>query len=195
MVIGVQAYDRYRAPCRDRSCDRHHGRDSAGIDDTIGRCLHPLLGLWTNLYAVCQIWRGWGPTVTHGPILIVEDDPTIRQLLCSVLEDDGHDVLAVDNGYDALSAVSLRAPAVILLDLNLPLLSGEGVLDALQQNGVNVPVLLVTSDPRGQRLGMTDGVVGHIPKPFDLDDLLLALRMTVTPDIGLRRADCGEAWA
>jgi CheY-like chemotaxis protein len=184
---GVQAYDSLRASWRDGSRDARSGSDHAGADGTIGRRYAPVWAM-CQCYAVCNISRGWEPTVRDGPILIVEDDPTIRHLLCSLIEDEGHDVVAVDNGIDAVSAASRHHPAAILLDLNLPRLDGTGVLSALRRDGISVPVLLVTADPRGQRLGMAEGVTGHVPKPFDLDDLLLALHMTLTGVVG-NRAD------
>lgn len=122
------------------------------------------------------------------PVLIVEDDPAIREALLDALEQECIPAVAVENGVDALTAVTLRSPSVMLLDLNLPELDGEGVLRELQQRDVDVPVLLMTADPRGTRLWTEDGVTGHIPKPFDLDDLFLAIEMVTAPpalDIGI----------
>jgi DNA-binding response OmpR family regulator len=125
-----------------------------------------------------------GVSMSHGLILIVEDDPSIRDLLRHIIEDEGFMVVAVDNGYDAVTAATLRDPSVILLDLNLPFLSGEGVIAALQQKGVTAPVLLVTSDPRGKRIALSDGVAGHVAKPFDIEELLLSVRLAVMDGMG-----------
>jgi DNA-binding response OmpR family regulator len=125
-----------------------------------------------------------GVSMSHGLILIVEDDPSIRDLLRHIIEDEGFMVVAVDNGYDAVTAATLRDPSVILLDLNLPFLSGEGVIAALQQKGVTAPVLLVTSDPRGERIALSDGVAGHVAKPFDIEELLLSVRVAVMDGMG-----------
>lgn len=111
------------------------------------------------------------------PILIVEDDAAIRDILLSTLADEGIPAIAVDNGLDALSAVRQREPALILLDLDLPVINGEGVLRALRSTGYDLPVLLMTADPRGAEFGPADGVDGHVPKPFNLDDLLAALTL------------------
>lgn len=115
------------------------------------------------------------------PILVVEDDPSIREMLLLTLELEGMPVIAVNNGVDALNAISLREPEVVLLDLHLPVLDGEDVLRLLTADGVDVPVLLMTADPRGAELGPRDGVTGHIPKPFDLDDLLAAIQLARPP--------------
>lgn len=116
------------------------------------------------------------------PVLIVEDDPAIREMLLDALEGEHIPAVAVENGMDALTAVSLRRPSVMLLDLNMPELDGEGVLRELRDRNVDVPVLLMTADPRGATLWTEDGVSGHVPKPFDLDHLFLAIEMvTATP--------------
>ncbi len=111
------------------------------------------------------------------PVLIVEDDAAIRDLLLITLDDEGIPAIAVDNGLDALNAVRQRDPALILLDLDLPVIDGEGVLRFLRSIGCDVPVLLMTADPRGNELGSGDGVSGHVPKPFNLDDLLKAITL------------------
>ena len=121
-------------------------------------------------------------------ILIVEDEPSIRNLVQQVLHDDGHMTVAVDNGQAALAVIAGNCPDCVVLDLNLPLLDGEDVLRALATHHKRPPVLLMTSDPRGQRLGPADGVLGHIPKPFDLDHLstavALATRVSGPPSVG-----------
>ena len=112
-----------------------------------------------------------------GPVLIVEDDPAISSCVQHILADDGYPTVTARTGIEALHLVEVARPACIVLDLNLPLLDGHGVLQALREQQVDVPVLLMTSDPRGQRLGVEDGVVGQIPKPFDLDHLSAAVAM------------------
>lgn len=116
----------------------------------------------------------------EGPILIVEDDPAIRDMLLDALEQDGYEAVAVSNGIDGITAALLREPSVILLDLNLPLLDGEGVLRELERQGPHAPVVLMTSDPRGDRLSTADGVCGYLPKPFDLDDLITTIELAGT---------------
>lgn len=115
--------------------------------------------------------------MVEGPILIVEDDPVIRELLLDLLEIEGFTAIAVENGVEALRSVRQNEPALILLDLNLPLLDGEAVLRELQRTEVEVPVLLMTADPRGRLLSASRGISGFIPKPFDVDDLIVAIRM------------------
>ena len=120
-----------------------------------------------------------------GPILIVEDDEAIRDLLLDALEQDGYEAVAVSNGIEGVAAAQLRSPAVILLDLNLPLLDGEGVLRELERQGPHAPVVLMTSDPRGDRLSSAVGVSGYLPKPFDLDDLIMTIEAAGASHVAL----------
>ncbi len=112
-------------------------------------------------------------------ILIVEDDATILDLLQQVLGDDGYATQGVANGQAALTAIEAHRPDCILLDLHLPIVDGEGVLRVLVERGTPPPVLLMTSDRYARRFNRADGVVGHIPKPFDLDHLSVAVEMAL----------------
>ena len=114
-----------------------------------------------------------------GPILIVDDDAAVRSLIQDTLEEGGYTTISAHNGQDALHILETTRPECILLDLNMPVLDGYGVLHGLAERRNTVPVLLMTSDSRGQRLGPSDGVVGHVPKPFNLDDLVGAVTLMV----------------
>jgi DNA-binding response OmpR family regulator len=108
-------------------------------------------------------------------ILVVDDDPSIRQLLTDVLEMDGHDVhLAVD-GLDGIRAFELIRPDFVVLDVMMPGLDGYGVLRAIRgQEGDPVPVLMLTAaaDPASASRGWAQGVDHYLAKPFSADDIL-----------------------
>lgn len=114
--------------------------------------------------------------MTRGPILIVEDDPVIRDLLLDLLDIEGYPAIAASDGVDALRQIERANPSLILLDLNLPHLDGESVLKELAKAPGPVPrILLITADPRGRRLRHMRGIVGFLSKPFNIDDLLQAI--------------------
>jgi CheY-like chemotaxis protein len=113
--------------------------------------------------------------MSRNPILIVEDDPVIRELLLDLMDIEGYPATSASDGVDALRQVKRRRPSLILLDLNLPRLDGKGLLDELERAGLSIPVLLVTADPRGRWLRNARGIIGLLPKPFDVDDLLRAI--------------------
>jgi CheY-like chemotaxis protein len=105
----------------------------------------------------------------RGTILIVDDNPTIREMLTEVLEDAGHAVVAAADGQEALELAQLAHPALVLLDLNIPVISGFAFGKAARERGLHAPILLVTADPRAAELVFDEHVVGVVPKPFDLD--------------------------
>lgn len=110
-------------------------------------------------------------------ILIVEDDPDVREVLAGFLQDAGHVPLTASSGGAAL--VLLRAmgepPALILTDLGMPGLQGLALLDALHEStkeaGTPVVVLSGSADFEPREHG-TRGVVARLRKPVDIDALL-----------------------
>ena len=82
-----------------------------------------------------------------GQVLVVEDDPEMRELLARTLEREGHQVSAVGDGVAALAHVAASAPDVVLLDLVLPGMDGFEVLAALRRRpgGAGIPVVVVTA--------------------------------------------------
>ncbi len=107
-------------------------------------------------------------------ILIVEDHDDLAEALAINLSHAGHDVERVRDGRDALMAVRQRTPDLILLDLNLPRMDGFSVLDRLRNDGVWMPVLILSArgasadKVEGFRLGADD----YVTKPFSVGELL-----------------------
>jgi DNA-binding response OmpR family regulator len=105
-------------------------------------------------------------------ILVVEDEPRLRELLRLYLEREGHSVTDVGDGRDALAAYDTSGADLVILDLMLPGLQGEAVLEALREAG-DVPVLITSakrSDAEriaGLRLGADD----YLGKPFNPHEL------------------------
>lgn len=108
-------------------------------------------------------------------VLVVEDDPPVRELINEVLREEGYDVVAAHDGADALRVLESLKVDIITLDLDLPGLTGSDFLRLLQRRKIKIPpVVLVTSHtPVGRQLRkMAQGVVA---KPFDIDDFLAAV--------------------
>ena len=107
-------------------------------------------------------------------ILIVEDDPTVQNLLRTLMETEGYDVMIAADGLEGLLKAEIRPPSVILLDIMMPNVDGERVLEEIQTSKglAGVPVLIVTG--RAEAHQAYDHLVGAsnvIPKPFDPDAL------------------------
>lgn len=109
-------------------------------------------------------------------ILVVEDDPTIRELLATFLTDEGYEVAVAPHGQAALDYLRQAAsyPQLILLDLGMPVMNGWEFWDAHQRDPAlqRIPVIALTADRTViQRATPIPGNV-LLAKPVDLDTLL-----------------------
>lgn len=108
-------------------------------------------------------------------ILVVDDDPAIRQLLTDVLELDGYEVSVAVDGLAAAEAVRQSSPDFVILDLMMPGLDGFGVLEAIRaQPGEPVPVLMLTAaaESEANARAWASGVDYYLSKPFTADAVL-----------------------
>ncbi|CAA9581878.1 MAG: hypothetical protein AVDCRST_MAG19-4107 [uncultured Thermomicrobiales bacterium] len=105
-------------------------------------------------------------------ILVVDDEPAIRDLIEDVLRDEGHAVRGASDGLAALAEVERDPPDLIVCDLMMPRLDGRSLVARLREAGAGVPVLIVSAAPRAAA-GLA--VSGVLAKPFDLGDLVTAV--------------------
>ncbi len=105
-------------------------------------------------------------------ILIVEDDARSRDLLARYLSAKGHVVATAEDGSRALESMVAGEPDLILLDVNLPVMDGWGVLEAVRRLS-QVPVIMVTvRDAAADKVaGLSMGADDYVTKPFDLREL------------------------
>src|SRR3954453_4132409 len=110
-------------------------------------------------------------------ILVVDDEPDIREIVQLNLELDGHRVLTAGNGNEALALLGDELPDVMLLDLNMPELDGWAVLQRIKEAGdadvSRIPVLMLTAyDTADNRVrGGIEGAIRYLTKPFSPDAL------------------------
>ncbi len=80
-------------------------------------------------------------------IAIIEDDPVIRQMYLMKFESDGFEVSVAENGRDGVAMVERFAPDVILLDISMPVMSGDEALAEIRKHewGAKIPVLVLTN--------------------------------------------------
>jgi two-component system OmpR family response regulator len=107
-------------------------------------------------------------------ILVVDDEPNIRDLLASGLRFAGFSVLAVGNGNDAVTAAEKGKPDLILLDVMLPDMSGFSVTKKLRSMNILAPVLFLTArdEVEDKITGLTVGGDDYMTKPFSLDEII-----------------------
>ena len=112
-----------------------------------------------------------------GPVLVVDDDAVVRRMICSALEEEGLPVVAADNGRLAIERASRHPPALVVLDMSLPLLGGDAVAAELRARfGERLPILVITADRRPAEKARALGAYAYLSKPFDLDDLIATVR-------------------
>ena len=106
-------------------------------------------------------------------VLVVDDDEATRQSFSTALELCGFDVCVADSGHGGLVLVRRAKPDVILIDVNLPDISGIEVLRQLRQSGFSVPVIMMTGFATTQTAveAMRLGAHNFVEKPLDIDNL------------------------
>lgn len=121
-------------------------------------------------------------------ILVVDDDPGVRESLRRSLAFNGYDVELAADGVEALSAVGAQRPDAMVLDVMMPRLDGLETCRRLRASGDDLPVLMLTArEAVADRVaGLDAGADDYLPKPFALDELLARLRAL------LRRAAPGS---
>lgn len=117
------------------------------------------------------------PGPPSSPILVVDDDAWIRQALAALLVDEGYRVALAADGQQALSLVSATAPALVLLDMTLPILDGFQVAARLRaDHGGSVPIVVMSADGHVAEKARQASAVAYLRKPFRLDNLLALVR-------------------
>jgi DNA-binding response OmpR family regulator len=117
-------------------------------------------------------------TMKSPDVLVIEDDPQIKELLSEVLTDEGYLVTVRDSALGAMALVRRLRPAVILLDLGLPYRSGATLLSTLKddQETATIPVIIVSGMPDILTDERSRAAYAVFPKPFSLMPLLAAVR-------------------
>jgi len=145
-------------------------------------------------------------------VLIVDDEPAVRESLARAMRIDGHDVRVAANGVEGLEAMRIEPVDVVVLDLQMPLLDGVEMCRRLRAEGDHTAVLMLTARTtvKNRVDGLDAGADDYLTKPFALDELrarLRALQRRVDPaadgstvlrfddlalDLASRRATRGE---
>lgn len=114
-------------------------------------------------------------------LLVVDDEPNIRELLSTSLRFAGFDVTAAANGREALAAVERDEPDLAVLDVMLPDMDGFTVTRKLRAAGRHFPVVFLTArdDTDDKVTGLTVGGDDYVTKPFSLEEVLLRLHRLV----------------
>jgi CheY-like chemotaxis protein len=113
-------------------------------------------------------------------VLVVDDDEDVRESICALLGDEGYDVAGAGNGQEALDLIRDKGrPAVILLDLTMPVMDGHEFLARRYAEIAHVPVVLITAaSPLVSKYASANAVLA---KPISANSLLSAVRRHFSP--------------
>lgn len=117
-------------------------------------------------------------------ILVVDDEPDLRQLVRTVLTYHGHQVAVAEDGQKAIEALAHSKPEVLVLDLMMPNMDGFGVLKEMKRQGLtgNIKTLVLTCMNREADWlrGYKHGAHQYLTKPFDPEELASKVEMLLT---------------
>jgi DNA-binding response OmpR family regulator len=122
-------------------------------------------------------------------ILVVDDDPTVRESLKDVLEGEGYIVVPAENGTQALELADRVPVDAVLLDLNMPVKNGWDTFEQLSRERPALPILIITARPNQLFTALSAGAGALLEKPMDIRTLLRAIRNLIdeSPDRRLAR--------
>ena len=111
-------------------------------------------------------------------ILVVDDDKDLRFNLSSILKDEGYNVLAVEDGREALKAVQNNSPNLALLDIRLPSMNGMEILEKLKRIDKDLIIIMLTAyaEVKDAVKAMKLGAFDYVTKPFDNEELILIIK-------------------
>jgi len=107
-------------------------------------------------------------------ILLVEDDPDIRDTMSELLELEGYRMVTSPNGREALAQLQhMQRPCLILLDVMMPIMDGYAFMKGMRANGrlADIPVVVTSASHKPP-----EGACAYVPKPIDVDRLLAVVK-------------------
>ena len=110
-------------------------------------------------------------------ILVVDDEPQIRRVLRSTLSSEGYDVIEAKDGQEAVEMVIRERPALILMDVNMPVMNGLEACSKIRLS-FDGPIIMVTvrNSEKDKILALDSGADDYVVKPFTMGELLARIR-------------------
>ena len=109
---------------------------------------------------------------------MVDDDPSIVEIVTEILKSEGHEVVSAENGAVALAKVN--GEALVLLDMRMPVLDGWGFARQFRAAGKRSPIVVMTAAENARRWAEEIGADGYLAKPFEIDALIAAVERHAT---------------
>ena len=118
-------------------------------------------------------------TSVRHKLLIVDDEAAIRRLIRTALERNGYEVAEAANAREALNALAIDRPEVVLLDLGLPDRDGIEIIPLLKKAGAAVVVISAREDTEPKVAALDLGADDYVTKPFDTEEMLARIRVVL----------------
>lgn len=130
-----------------------------------------------------------GEDQTMKKVLVIEDEPNIRELILYNLKTGGYEGMAAEDGITGITMVHRMKPDLVLLDIMLPGKTGYEICEELREEGNNTPIIMVTAktDELDKVAGLEYGADDYISKPFGIRELMARIKAV------LRRYETAES--
>jgi CheY-like chemotaxis protein len=124
-------------------------------------------------------------SIPYGPILVVEDNPNVLELLEITLRFKGYPVITAQNGQEALEKIAQERPAIVITDILMPKMDGYALAHSLRKNPLTgqIPVVFISATyvtQEDKQFALSLGAVRFIEKPIDTEDFLLNVAEILT---------------
>lgn len=129
-----------------------------------------------------------GCDVRDQTLLLVDDDPAVRQMIGRVLAAEGYVVLSAANGAEALGIAEVNHIDLVLLDLNMPVKGGWDTFEKLTSADPLLAVIIITARPNQTFTALSAGVGALLEKPLDFPKLLKTVKVLLEESAELRLA-------
>lgn len=127
---------------------------------------------------------GMGPGRDDGPpVMVVDDDPDIVDMLVEALGGDGYGVVTARDGLEALDRLRTVKPSVILLDMRMPRMDGWQFAQAARTRGLSAPIVVITAAGDAPRWAKEIGAEAYVSKPFSIAQLLEVVARFTSPKL------------
>jgi signal transduction histidine kinase/CheY-like chemotaxis protein len=130
----------------------------------------------------------------HETILVVEDDDSVRAMICEVLESQGYRILTAANGREAINTLDQTPEdvALVMTDVVMPEMDGREMWESLNARGCSIPFVVMSGFPQGKDSGeFMKGAAAYIQKPFGPRDIARVVRLTL--DAAAKGDTAGDA--
>lgn len=118
-------------------------------------------------------------------ILVVDDEPHIRQALTAALESDGYLVMTAENGKEGVEKCRIFKPALVLMDVRMPVMDGHMASIEIKYDDtmkdIKIIFLSANTDEDSKNYGIGHGAEAYLTKPFNVDDLLARIGVLLRP--------------